>query len=113
MNGLSVSVNASRGAKSRFFLMRFKVSRKLSDAFRGFKRFGCSTLRLRDLTGSLPALERRFIAPPIHSRKGIVAGQSSTGHGAPALRVGVERRDILRRYTSAARLGVIGETQAA
>jgi len=27
--------------------------------------------------------------------------------------VGVERRDILRRYTSAARLGVIGETQVA
>jgi hypothetical protein len=27
--------------------------------------------------------------------------------------MGVERRDILGRYTSAARLGVIGETQVA
>ena len=34
--------------------------------------------------------------------RGIVARPESTGHGLQCFRVGVERRDILRRYTSAA-----------
>jgi hypothetical protein len=32
----------------------------------------------------------------------MVAGPESTGHGLQCFGVGVERRDILRRYTSAA-----------
>ena len=52
--------------------------------------------------GSPPALERLFIASTHGWERGIVAGPESTGHGLQCFGVGVERRDILRRYTSAA-----------
>jgi hypothetical protein len=35
--------------------------------------------------------------------RGIVAGESSTGHGLQCFGVGVERRHVLKRYTSAPR----------
>ena len=46
---------------------------------------------------------------PYGRERGIVAGPESTGHGLHCFGVGVERRDILGRYTSAARLGLIGK----
>jgi len=57
----------------------------------------------RALAGLPPALEGLFIASThLGWERGIVAGPKSTGHGLQRFGVGVERCDILRRYTSAA-----------
>jgi hypothetical protein len=66
-------------------------------------RFSFDALLNRALAGLPPALEGFFIASnPYGWERGIVAGLESTGHGHQCFGVAVERRDILRRYTSAA-----------
>jgi len=74
---------------------------------------GFNALRRRTLTGLPLALEDLFIASTHGWERGIVAGPESTGHGLQCFGVAVERRDILRRYTSAGLLRVIRETQVA
>ena len=65
-------------------------------------RFNFDALLDRALAGLPPAREGFFIASTHGLERGIVAGPESTGHGLQCFGVGVERRDILRRYTSAA-----------
>ena len=49
--------------------------------FGALRCFSVTALRRRALTGWPPALERLFIASARSSEGGIVAGDSSTGHG--------------------------------
>ena len=56
----------------------------------------------RALADLLPALDRLLIAATRARRTGYRSGPTQHRPGAPAFGVGVERRDVLRRYTSAA-----------
>src|SRR5271167_5167089 len=49
--------------------------------FGALRRFGCGDLRRLSLIALPPALERLFIAYPVASREGIVAGQISVQKG--------------------------------
>jgi len=62
------------------------------------RRFEVAILRLCALTGSLPALDRRFIAPPIRSGTLIVAGENSADHEIPGRwRTATHNRDLRDR----------------
>ena len=71
-------------------------------ALGALRPLGFTAIRRRALAGLLPALERFFIAATRARGTGHRNGPESTGYGLQCFGVGVERRDILRRYTSAA-----------
>src|SRR5271170_4129549 len=69
-------------------------------AFGALLRFGFGVFRRRPLIASPPALERGFIAYPVGSREGIVAGQSArqeVAYSCHSLRSHMPRNDALVR----------------
>ena len=76
-----VAVSCSRASSNSRVSRAVSVSRPTMGNPRRPEAFGADGLRRRVLTVPLPALERRFIAPP-EAQEGIVSTQSSIPKGA-------------------------------